>query len=617
MTRRRWVLAAATTVAVLAASAAPAGAVTLPASFTDEVVATVPAPTALAFTPDGRMLIATQPGQLRVVSGGALLGSSALDLSTVICTESERGLLGVAVDPQFAVNRFIYVYYTFKRADPCSGTNAVNRVSRFVLSDANTVDPAGQLVLVDSIPSPAGNHNGGDLQFGNDGNLYISVGDGGCDYAGGGCAGANDAARDENVLLGKVLRITPAGAIPASNPFQGLGTGRCNLAGSTTAARCQETFAWGLRNPFRMAFDPNAAATRFYINDVGQGVWEEIDAGLAGADYGWNVREGHCLNGSLTNCPAPPAGMTDPIYDYDHASTGCASITGGAFVPNGAWPATYDGAYLFGDYICGRIFALTPAGTRTTFADQLGAGSAVHLAFGPHAATQALYYTSYLGGGAVHRIAYAAPATPPAGGPVDVADPPPAAGPAAAGNAPPQPVITSPAATRRFAVGQPISLRGNAVDREDGTLPPSRLSWRVLRRHGAHTHRWFGPVTASSTAFTAPPPEGLAATANSSLKIVLTATDSSGATTTVSRTMRPRLVNVTFTTSPRGLALQLNGRRFAAPRTWRSWAAWKLRVSARNQAGRVFRRWSDGRGRTHAIRTPSSARTYTATFRRR
>ena len=618
---RRWILVAAI-LAALAASASPARAVTLPANFTDEVVASVAAPTALAFTPDGRMLIATQPGRLRVFSGGTLLPAPALDLSSVACTESERGLLGVAVDPQFAVNRFIYVYYTFKKATTCSATTAVNRVSRFALGGGNTVDPASEAVLIDNIPSPAGNHNGGDLQFGQDGNLYVSVGDGGCDYANiTMCAGANDAARDENVLLGKVLRITPAGAIPAGNPFTGLGTGRCHVTGSTTAARCQETFAWGLRNPFRMAFDPNAAGTRFYVNDVGQGAWEEIDEGVAGADYGWNVREGPCANGSTTNCGPPPAGMTNPIHAYDHASTGCRSITGGAFVPDGLWPATYDGAYLFGDFVCGRIFALTRAGTRTVFADGLGAGSAVHLAFGPHGTRQALYYTSYLGGGAVHRIVGPPPATPPAGGPSGgpppPATPPPAGAPIVTGNAPPQPVIASPSATRRFAVGQTISLRGSAADREDGALPPSRLSWRVVRRHGSHTHRWFGPVAADAGAFTAPPPEGLAATANSSLEVRLTATDSNGATTTVTRTIRPRLVNLTFRTSPPGLRLQLNGRRFTAPRTWRSWAGWKLRVSARGQAGRVFRRWSDGRARTHTIRTPSAARSYTATFRGR
>ncbi len=685
--RRRWILTAAAMMAAFAASIAPAGAVTLPANFTDEVVTTVASPTALAFTPDGRMLVATQPGRLRVHSGGTLLTTPALDLSTVACSNSERGLLGVAVDPQFAVNRFIYVYYTFKGAGSCqtgSATTPVNRVSRFVLPDTNAVDRATETVLIDNIPAPNGNHNAGDLQFGRDGNLYIGVGDGGCDYAGGGCAGANDAARDQNVLVGKVLRITPTGAIPAGNPFQDLGSGRCNLAGRTSAARCQETFAWGLRNPFRLAFDPNAAGTRFYINDVGQNVWEEIDEAVAGADYGWNVREGHCATGSATNCGAPPAGMTNPVFDYGR-SDGCGSITGGAFVPNGLWPATYTGVYLFADYVCGRIFALTPAGTRTIFADQLGSSSAVHLAFGPHGASQALYYTSYQSGGTVHRVAYSgaantAPtarltATPSTGQPGVVvtldgsasSDPNPgdtltyewdfgdgsapaqtaassvthtyatagsftarlvvrdnhgaASSPAttaiSVGNTAPVPVITSPAAGTRFAVGQSISLRGSATDREEGTLPSSRLSWSVLRRHGTHTHPWFGPVTGNSSAFTAPPPEDLEATTNSSVEVVLTATDAAGASASVSRIVSPRLVNLSFATNPTGFTLQLNGTSFTAPRTWTSWEGWNVTVNAPDQGGLLFRKWNDGGARSHTIRTPATAKTYTATFRRR
>ena len=188
------------------------------------------------------------------------------------------------------------------------------------------------------------------------------------------------------MLVGKILRITSTGGIPPSNPFQGAGTARCNVTGRTTAGnKCQETFAWGLRNPFRFAFDPNAAGTRFFINDVGQGAWEEIDLGIAGADYGWNVREGPCVNGSLTNCGAPPAGMTNPIYSYSHPESGCAAITGGAFVPNGVWPSSYDGTYLYGDYTCGKIFVLTPNGsggyTRSEFTNDVGA--VVNMTFGP------------------------------------------------------------------------------------------------------------------------------------------------------------------------------------------------------------------------------------------
>jgi glucose/arabinose dehydrogenase len=387
------------------ALAAPlsARAATLPPQFDDQPVVSLASPTAFAFTPDGRMLITTKTGLLRVVSGGTLLPTPALNLASSICAESERGLLGVAVDPQFASNRFVYLFYTHKKFGVCEMNTAnspVNRVSRFVLPASNVIDPATETVLVGNMPSPNGNHNAGDIQFGKDGFLYIAIGDGGCDYAGdSGCAGANNAARDQHVLTGKVLRITRDGGIPGGNPFQGADSDRCNVTGRTTAGRkCQETFAWGLRNPWRIPHDPNAAGTKFHINDVGQALWEEIDLGQAGADYGWNVREGHCANNSTTNCGPPPVGMTNPIFDYQHAN-GCASITGGAFVPLGSWSAAYDGAYLFQDLVCGKIFRLVDQGggvfTATDFATDFGTNTLIDMRFGPHGTGQALYYITW------------------------------------------------------------------------------------------------------------------------------------------------------------------------------------------------------------------------------
>jgi glucose/arabinose dehydrogenase len=394
--------------ALLALRPAPAAA--LDPDFQDTLVTNIARPTAFAFTPDGRMLIATQLGQLRVLKDGALLPNPALDLAARgdLCSNFERGLLGIAVDPAFTTNRFIYLYYSVQTQSACEGQPAINRVSRWVLADDNTA--GNETILIDNIRSQAGNHNAGDLNFGKDGYLYVSVGDGGCDYADPSkCAGANDAARDKHTLLGKILRITKDGDIPPDNPFMGDESARCKTGDTTPDKWCQETFAWGLRNPFRFAFDPNAAATRFFINDVGQASWEEIDEGASGADYGWNVREGHCVRGSTTDCGPPPAGMTNPIHDYAH-STGCRSITGGAFVPNGVWPAEYTGAYLFGDYVCGKIFTLKQtspgAWVRTEFVSGLGSSSAVHLRFGPLCNTQALYYTTYAGGGQVRRIAY-------------------------------------------------------------------------------------------------------------------------------------------------------------------------------------------------------------------
>ena len=173
-----------------------------PARREDALVTNIGGPTAIAFTPDGRLLITTQGGQLRVYQNGNLLGAPALDLSSRVCANSERGLLGVAVDPDFTNNRFIYLYYTFNKFSTCptgqptNGLNPVNRVARFILDSDNIVVPGSEIILIDNIHSPNGNHNGGDLQFGRDGFLYVGVGDGGADYAGdSGGAGANDAAR--------------------------------------------------------------------------------------------------------------------------------------------------------------------------------------------------------------------------------------------------------------------------------------------------------------------------------------------------------------------------------------------------------------------------------------
>lgn len=387
--------------------AAAAGAAALPAGFVDRFVTNVPEPTALAFTPDGRLLVTTQSGTIRVVRGGTLLPTPALDHTDETCDQSERGMLGIAVDPKFADNHWIYVFYTFAEAGQCpfsSATRPDNRVSRFTLPDSNVIDDASEVVLLDDMPSFGGNHNAGDVKIGRDGNLYVTIGDGGCDYAGdSGCQDANDAARDMNVLAGKVLRITRQGDIPRSNPFTGGGTARCGRTGRTTPGTiCREIFATGLRNPFRMGFDPNGRATRFFVNDVGGGAWEEIDEGRAGADYGWNVREGHCATGSTTNCGPPPAGMTNPVWDYSH-DTGCHSITGGAFVPEGVWPSKYHGDYLYADFGCDRIFALDGGG-----ATQFGllADGPTFLLFDPGSRGRSLYYTTYANGGEVRRVAY-------------------------------------------------------------------------------------------------------------------------------------------------------------------------------------------------------------------
>ncbi|MCP3139142.1 PQQ-dependent sugar dehydrogenase [Pyxidicoccus xibeiensis] len=679
-------------------------AITLPPSYTDAQVTAIARPTALAFTPDGRLLITTQPGQLRVYANGALLPTPALDLTARLCTNSERGLLGIAVDPAFATNRYIYVYYTFNKFNTCTTniTNvAVNRVSRFTLPDTNVVAASSELVLLDNIPSTAGNHNGGDLHFGQDGLLYISVGDGGCQLGDPTrCAGQNTTARRLDVMLGKMLRIRKDGSIPTDNPwYAAAGSRRCgNPAGVPTGTGpCQENYATGLRNPFRFAFQPGT--NTFFINDVGQGVWEEIDEGIKGADYGWNTREGHCANNSTTSCGAPPAGMTNPIFDYKHGTNdasspfqNCNSITGGTFAPVGAWAPGDDNAYFFSDYVCGKVFKLTRgaggAVSVSAFATGLGGSSAVTLRFGPSSAGQALYYTTYANGGEVRRINYsgttnrppvaAVTASPTAGStPLTVSfngggssDPDgdaltylwnfgdgsavvqtttpttshvyttagaftasltvrDARGASStqaatvridAGNTAPVVTITSPAAGLRFRVGQTLVLTGSATDAEDGQLPDSSLRWEALLHHDEHTHPLLTPTTGNNLTLAAPSPEDLAAVNTNYVEIILTATDSQGRSTTVTRDVLPIIVDVALGSVPSGLTLQVNGTSFTTPATVKSWPGYTLNVSAPAQADstgawKVWSAWSDGGARAHGYLTPDGASSLTATYK--
>lgn len=371
----------------LATGVSPAAAAPVPRSgFVDAVVTGVPNPTDVADLPDGRLLITSQGGELWVVAtNGTRVATPALDLA--VCNGSEQGLLGVEVDPEFATNSYVYVFYTLD-----SG-GCRNRVVRYTLT-GNTVNAGSATVLIDNMLSNASNHEGGDVQFGRDGLLYISSGD-----------DANPAnARDRSNLLGKILRITRDGAIPPGNPYTGSGTARCNTGATTSGTLCQEIVAYGLRNPFRIASDQNTAGLKMFVNDVGGGAAEEIDQLAIGADFGWDVREGLCALGSRTNCGAPPPGMTNPIFDYGHQATGCRSITGGAFVPNAAWP-DLAGGYLYADYVCGKIFLLREGAGGWTSEDFVtGVGGVTSMRTVQQLGVASVLYTTAANGGELRRI---------------------------------------------------------------------------------------------------------------------------------------------------------------------------------------------------------------------
>ena len=246
----------------LAFTICPATAATLPSGFTETRLATgLASPTAMQFSPDNRLFVCEQGGRLRVIKDGALLPTPFLTVT--VSASGERGLLGVAFDPDFLTNRYVYVYYT------ATTPTVHNRISRFT-ANGDVAVPGSETVIFDLDDlSSATNHNGGALAFGPDGKLYVAVGEN----------ATPTNAQSMNNVLGKMLRINSDGTIPADNPFYNSATGK-NRA----------IWALGLRNPYTFAFQP--FGTAMFINDVGQNRSEEINDGVAGVNYGWPVVEG-------------------------------------------------------------------------------------------------------------------------------------------------------------------------------------------------------------------------------------------------------------------------------------------------------------------------------------
>lgn len=318
----------------------------------------------MAIAPDGRLFVCQQGGQLRVIKNGALL--TAPFVSLPVNSDSERGLLGVAFDPNFATNQFVYVYYTTQSAP------IHNRVSRFT-ANGDVAVPGSEQAIVDLENLSAGNHNGGAIHFGPDGKLYVAVGE-----------NAN-ASNSQNLAtrLGKILRINSNGSIPSDNPF-------FNTAGANPAV-----WAWGLRNPYTFAFNPGGP--QMFINDVGQSTWEEINDGIAAANYGWPDVEGPNPN------PNPNPTFRGPRYFYANDDTTCA-ISGGAFYSPTTFqfPADYAGDYFFADLCAGWIKRLDQTtNVATTFAT--GISQPVDVLVSNDGS---LYYLARGGGGGVFRVVF-------------------------------------------------------------------------------------------------------------------------------------------------------------------------------------------------------------------
>jgi Glucose / Sorbosone dehydrogenase len=292
----------------------------------------------------GKLLfVVEQPGAIRVLRRNKTVGHPFLDISDRVEFGGEQGLLSVAFPPDYKRSGRFYVYYTVRGGD-------VNRVSEFRRTTATSADPASERTVIQFSHPNFENHNGGQLQFGPDGYLYIATGDGGS----GGDPSGN--AQNPSSPLGKLLRVDPlpgnaAGhGIPPDNPFAGPAPG------------LDEIYALGLRNPWRFSFDRKT--DRISIGDVGQGEWEEIDyetLGRArGANFGWDIFEGnHPFDGS-----SPPPGYAPPIHEYSHDAGRC-TVIGGYVVRDRKLKSLY-GRYLYSDLCVGDVRSFVPdlAGAR-------------------------------------------------------------------------------------------------------------------------------------------------------------------------------------------------------------------------------------------------------------
>jgi glucose/arabinose dehydrogenase len=629
-------------VTLLAGLLAPARIAGQQSGFTEsQLVGGLSSPTAMAFAPDGRLFVAEQGGQLRVIKSGALLSSPFLTVT--VDPSGERGLLGVAFDPQFSTNGFVYIYYT-------ATTPAVhNRVSRFTASGDGVI-PGSEVVLLDlENLSVATNHNGGALHFGPDGKLYVAVGE-------------NALPSNSQTLanrLGKILRVNPDGSIPPDNPFFNVATGLS-----------RSIWTLGLRNPFTFAFQPGTG--RLFINDVGAAAWEEINEGIAGSNYGWPATEGYTTDPNYRS----------PLFAYGHGSgptLGCA-IAGGAFYnpATSQFPAQYAGSYFFADFCSGWIRRLDPANGNAVSGFWTGIASPVDLRVGPDGSL----YVLARGSGSVRKIEYSAnqppsitaqpahqvvsagqPATfsvsasgsPPLayqwqrnGANIPGATAPsytlPSASPTDDGaqfravvtnsfgsatsnvatltvvsNSAPTGTIVAPAAGALYRAGDTIGYSGTGSDPEDGSLPPGAFTWRVDFHHDTHLHPFIPSTTgAQSGSFTIPTTGETSA--NVWYRLHLTVRDANGATHSSYRDILPRTSTITLATSPSGLGVTLDGQPLTAPSSMVGVVGMNRTLGAPgpqtlNGVLYEFDSWSDGGSATHVVVTPDGNATFTAAYR--
>lgn len=641
-------------------SCAPISAGVLPPGFQRTVITEdLVQPTALAFLPDGRVLVTERLGKVRLVSGG--VASSTPVVTLPVDTQfGERGVLGLAVHPQFANNGWFYVFYTT--------TEPRDRVARFTL--VGTTASLSSEVVIWQAPALASNfHHAGGLGFDATGRLLIAVGD-----------QLNSAnAQDLAQPFGKLLRVGDDGSIPGDNPFVG------------APGVAPEVFASGLRNPFRLSVDSDGT---IYVGDVGGNTTlsaEEVNVVVAGADYGWPKQEGaECYVGDC-------GGVTAPLWSYTHSDPDSyllfpqGSITMGPRYRATAFPSAYQGNLFVGEYANRSIRRLVFDSHGEVVADPVflwpGFGrTIVDLDVGPDGALWYLGYGVSYGGipdqAGLLRIAWiggtnAAPVVSavaaPAGGPAPLvvnfssagtldpdALPAPLSyswsfGDGAFSSAPnpthlyasageyvahlsvtdgsattvssaltievgnkPVPVLTAPVAGQRYSAGQTVAFSGFGNDLEDGALATSALSFEVLLVHADHVHPFLGPIVGTSGGSFVVPSTGHSP-ANTHFVVRLSATDSDGLSASTQVEIFPDPSALAFATLPTGIALELDGEPVVSPFVTPTQDGFEHVITAplavsQGGATYAFRCWSDGGPVSHIVVAPEGGQNVTAVY---
>ena len=631
-------------------------AVAAPGLRISEIAVGLRNPVAMTFLPDGRALVVEQAGTLRVIKNGVLLEAPAYQ--TEVDLVGERGLLGVVADPDFQNTGFIYLYRTV----PSNG-ESYNQVFRLTFEregEGDRVIEGSEEVLMDLPPlSDATNHNGGALTFGNDGKLYIAVGDN--------ARTANSPSLE--TPLGKVLRINRDGSIPTDNPFY-----------DRTEGVNRAIWARGFRNPFTFAVRRTDGA--IYINDVGSTsdrAREEINVGVAGGNFGWPATEGY----------TSAAGVQSPVFAYAKSTseitgeiTGNA-IAGAAFYQpaQSRLPSRFSNTFLFGDYSNGWIKALdqsvVPARVLPV-ADDLTQGAITDIDIAPDGSVWALNYAS----GFIYRIEGSDSAAPrisqqPAdraasmgervtfsvavassGEPnyqwrrndrsISGATGPTYTTPSltaqddgvrysvaitnpfgrvvsrqavlnvnTANNAP-RPFISSPVNESLFRGNSIYTFSGGATDQESGAINAVGLSWKITYQTGSVVRPAFSQNGVASGQFTVPRRTPYAAT-NVLYRVALTARDEQGALRTTSVTLLPRTATITLQTVPRNGTVFFDGAPYSDGSQIQVVSGYKRDLAAPVSRGvdgqqRPFTRWNLGGARTQIINAPDVDRNIIAYF---